>query len=266
MQKKKTILLIDDERGFVEALKFQIEAKKGFEVIVAYNGSEALEQLNRIEPDLIILDINMPEMGGVEFYKNICDSSARPRYPVVILTARANLEEVFKDLHVDGFISKPFELDDLLSRIDTVIAKKSEQTIMEKPELLKKSYKVLIVEDSRNILDNLALAFLNAGYTVSSAPNGTVAFDRLMTDIPDLILIKLDLSDLPGDLIAAKLKQISKTSQSAILLYTSEKRDELTNYSATAQICERIGIRPLIKSSEAYVLLKEAELVLRKGV
>ncbi len=256
---KKVVLIIDDEAGFVEALKFQLEAKKGFEVIVAYNGVEALEKLRFIKPDLIVLDMNMPEMGGVEFYKNICDSSGKTRYPVLILTARANLEELFKELKADGFISKPFDLDDLLNEVDTIMSKQNAQTVTEKPTVAVRQNKVLIIEDNGYALDKLAIAFLNAGYVVSSARSGMAAFERVSADSPDLIMIRLELEDLPGDIVAAKLKQMPKTKESAIVLYTSGKKEDLKNYVATENICEKMGIGRLIQSEEPYILLREAE-------
>ncbi|MFH1797765.1 MAG: response regulator [Candidatus Omnitrophota bacterium] len=256
---KKVILIVDDEAGFVEALKFQLEAKKDVEVVAAYNGVEALEKLRFIKPDLIILDMNMPQMGGVELYKNICDSSGKTKYPVLILTARANLEELFKELKVDGFISKPFELDDLLKEVDTIMSKRARQAVTEKPMIAVRPNKVLIIENNGYALDKLAIAFLNAGYVVSSAKNGMAAFERVATEIPDLIMIRLGLDDLPGDIIAAKLKQTVGTKNSAIVLYTSEKNDDLKNYVATENICEKIGIGRLIQSDEPYILLREAE-------
>ena len=122
--KKMTILLIDDEVDLVDAVAFQLKAKKGYDVETAYNGVEGLEKLNEIVPDLIILDINMPKMGGVEFYRRISDAQGKTRYPVLILTARANLEELFKDLNVDGFMTKPFELDTLYKEIDIIMEKR----------------------------------------------------------------------------------------------------------------------------------------------
>ncbi|MCK5081581.1 MAG: response regulator, partial [Candidatus Omnitrophica bacterium] len=67
---KKTILLIDDEADLIDLVKFQLIAK-GYNAIVTRNGIEALKLLERIVPDLIILDMNMPGMGGVEFYNKI---------------------------------------------------------------------------------------------------------------------------------------------------------------------------------------------------
>ena len=119
----KIVLLIDDETDLVEMVKFQLE-KKGYKVVPAYNGKEALDKLKDIKPDLIILDINMPTMGGLEFFNEISTEHGQPKYPVLVLTARANLEGIFKAIEVGGFVSKPFEIDYLISEVDRITSKK----------------------------------------------------------------------------------------------------------------------------------------------
>lgn len=122
MAAPKGILLIDDEVDLLEMIKFQLEAK-GFQVTTASNGQEGLERLKTLSPDLIILDMNMPKMGGIEFYKNICDANSKPRYPVLILTARANLEKIFEDLLVEGFMPKPFDIHELIAKVEAITQK-----------------------------------------------------------------------------------------------------------------------------------------------
>lgn len=121
MAGQKTILLIDDEIDLIEMVQFQLQAK-GFNVVTANNGQEGLERLQTIQPDLIVLDMNMPKMGGIEFYQKICDSRSKPRYPIFILTARANLEQLFKDFEIKGFMAKPFAIDQLIAKINEIVA------------------------------------------------------------------------------------------------------------------------------------------------
>src|SRR4029077_16070984 len=83
-----------------------------------------LAKLEIFKPDLIILDMNMPRMGGLEFYQKISDQLNQPKYPVLVLTARANMETLFKELNIDGFMAKPFEVDNLLEEINIIIKKR----------------------------------------------------------------------------------------------------------------------------------------------
>ena len=73
--------------------------------------------------------MNMPQMGGMEFYQEICYGGSRPKYPVLVLTARANMEQLFKEINIDGFMVKPFEINDLFYEIETIIQKKSNAAV-----------------------------------------------------------------------------------------------------------------------------------------
>lgn len=120
--KQVNILIIDDEVDLAEMTAYQLKAK-GFKVEVASNGQEGLNKLETFIPHLIILDLNMPVMGGLEFYERILDDHKKPKFPVLILTARAYLDNVLNGLNIEGYITKPFELEDLLKRVKAATEK-----------------------------------------------------------------------------------------------------------------------------------------------
>ena len=128
---KFSILLVDDEERIVNFLraKFRIS---GYDVLVATNGSEALEQFRTHQPDLVILDLVMPKMDGFEVLKELRSFSSTP---VIILSAkRADVDKI-KGLHLgaDDYLPKPFNPDELLARIEAVKRR------MEPPERRKTS-------------------------------------------------------------------------------------------------------------------------------
>ncbi|MBU1854022.1 MAG: response regulator [Candidatus Omnitrophica bacterium] len=125
---KKTILLVEDEADLLTVVKFRLKSY-GYNVVTAGDGIQALEKLKEIKPDLIVLDINLPNMGGIEFYRKISTPYGHSKYRVLILTARANLEKIFRDIEVDGFMAKPFEIDRLIEEIERIINKKDDATI-----------------------------------------------------------------------------------------------------------------------------------------
>ena len=125
MDTNKRILIIDDEVDLIQLIGFQFKSK-GFEVQTADDGLEALQKVHEFRPDLIILDVNMPRMGGLEFYSKICGTNGRPLYPVLVLTARANIQGPFKDLEIDGFITKPFDIEHLVHEAELIIKKRSQ--------------------------------------------------------------------------------------------------------------------------------------------
>ncbi|MBF0252752.1 MAG: response regulator [Candidatus Omnitrophica bacterium] len=260
MVKKKTILLIDDEVDFTDALAFQIKAKRGYEVVTAYNGEEGLKKLETVKPDLIVLDINMPVMGGVAFYNKICNFEGKPKHPVLVLTARANLEQIFKDLDVVGFMTKPFDLDVLLKEIDIVMSQNDTDINIDVPKNPEKTKVVLFVEDDDEAFKKIAIEFLSHGYMVNAAKNGGMALDKITADLPDVILIKMKLTDVSGDIVAAKFKQIAKMSYIPMIIYTPEKDD--MNHAIVNRLCEKYGFVNLVETDDPYELLKEANRVL----
>ena len=100
---KKTILLIDDDTSLLVTLSDFLRFE-GYDVTTADSGEQGLKRLKTLEPDLIILDMSMPGMGGIGFLKEI-SVVGKPKHPVLVLTARANMAEFFADIDVDGRIA-----------------------------------------------------------------------------------------------------------------------------------------------------------------
>ena len=119
----KMILIIEDEEDLVAMVKFQFEAN-GYQVATASNGIEGLAKLSQINPDLILLDLNMPKVGGIEFCHRIALADGALKYPVLVLTARAHTEEIMKEFKISGFMTKPFKIEHLLKQVDDIIGKK----------------------------------------------------------------------------------------------------------------------------------------------
>lgn len=117
------VLVIDDEKDLIDLLE-EFLTGAGYQVRSASNGKEALKVLEKFQPDLIILDLIMPKGSGISFYHSITRSSGTPRYPVMILTGRNEYESVFADLQIDGFMTKPFKIPELLGTVKAIIQKR----------------------------------------------------------------------------------------------------------------------------------------------
>jgi len=113
-REKRKILLIDDDTSLLVTLR-DFLLFEGYEVATADSGEQGLKRLETFLPDLIVLDMSMPGMGGIGFLQRITRSDGAPRYPVLVLTARASMAEFFANVSVDGFIAKPCDPEDLLS-------------------------------------------------------------------------------------------------------------------------------------------------------
>lgn len=112
----RKILLIDDEPVFVKMLKTRLEAG-GFEVITACDGENGLQQWEQEKPDLIILDITMPNMDGYTFVRESKQKKNLKKIPVVVLTARAGMKDLFVLEGAQGYFVKPVDTKELLARV-----------------------------------------------------------------------------------------------------------------------------------------------------
>ncbi len=119
MTSKYKILVVDDEKRMVRFIQLNLE-QDGFQVITAYNGEEALEQVRTQLPDLVLLDIMMPDISGFEVLEKIREVST---VPVIMLTAKGEEDDRIRGLELgaDDYITKPFSPRELVSRIKAVL-------------------------------------------------------------------------------------------------------------------------------------------------
>ena len=119
---KKKILIVDDEPGIVRLLSLRLKAKN-YEVFEAYNGLECVQIAQEEVPDLILLDIKMPGMGGIAAFEKIRNLTITKEIPVIFMTAFPKLEIKNQVLYLGakGFISKPFISKDLELFIEMII-------------------------------------------------------------------------------------------------------------------------------------------------
>lgn len=115
----KTILVVDDEKRILSLLKAYLE-QQGFQVVTAVNGQEAIYTARHEKPDLIILDIMMPEMDGFEFMRQ---HRKERETPIILLTARVeeNDKVIGLELGADDYVTKPFSPRELTSRVRAVL-------------------------------------------------------------------------------------------------------------------------------------------------
>ena len=112
----RTVLVVDDDPGVLEVLELALAAE-GYDVVVARNGREALEQAARANPHLMLVDLMMPVMDGWQFVRECRKQANLGRTPVIVLSASRNVQETLCGLGVQAVVSKPFNLDDLLDLV-----------------------------------------------------------------------------------------------------------------------------------------------------
>ena len=178
----QTIMVVDDERRLVSVLQSYLE-QAGYRVVCAYNGREALTVVEREKPELIILDLMMPEMDGHEFLEVY---RRQHRTPVILLTARVEEEEqvIGLDLGADDYVTKPFRPRELMARVRAVLRRSGQ---VEPPAHILSASDVTLDRDNRSVQVN--------GRYVDLTPSEFDLLAALMS-APGKVFSRLDLLDI----------------------------------------------------------------------
>ena len=133
---KETILIVEDEKDIVKMLDYNLK-KEGFKTLSSRNGEDALDSANREHPDLVILDLMLPGMDGLEVCKNLKGDAKTASIPVIMLTAKSQESDkiIGLELGADDYVTKPFSPRELIARIKAVLRRVKEKDNL--PEVLK---------------------------------------------------------------------------------------------------------------------------------
>jgi DNA-binding response OmpR family regulator len=116
------ILVVDDDRDVAQSIELALR-RRGFQVVLSHSGVEALKTLRRHRPDLVILDVLMPGMNGLEVCRRLRTDTTTADIPIIFLTARGQERDRIEGLRAgaDDYIAKPFNLEELLLRVKAVL-------------------------------------------------------------------------------------------------------------------------------------------------
>jgi len=178
----QTILIVDDEKRLVSLVESYL-IQEGYRVVTAFNGKEALSAANKDKPDLIILDIMMPEMNGYDFMRA---HRAEHDTPIIMLTAKVEDDDkvIGLELGADDYVVKPFKPRELMARVRNVLrrAGKSEPT-----GKTIKAADIVLNRDSREVLVGER--------SIDLTPSEFDLLAALMTT-PGRVFSRLDLLDV----------------------------------------------------------------------
>lgn len=118
----KSILVVEDEHDLAEMVRFHLE-RAGYQVSLAADGRAALQKISRARPDLVLLDLMMPELSGTEVASRIRSNPETATIPIIMLTAKAEEMDQLVGLSVgaDDYITKPFSMKVVLARVEAVL-------------------------------------------------------------------------------------------------------------------------------------------------
>ncbi|MDQ7028616.1 MAG: response regulator [Ardenticatenia bacterium] len=118
----RRVLIVDDEPNIVISLEFLMQ-QAGYDVHVARTGEEAVELIQRLEPDLVLLDIMLPGIDGFEICRWVRENPAWDKVKIIMLTAKGRDVDIAKGfaLGADAYITKPFSTKDLMAEVERVL-------------------------------------------------------------------------------------------------------------------------------------------------
>lgn len=125
-ERPTSVLLVEDEDSFVEALTVGLR-REGFEVSVAVDGAEALEVFDDVKPDLVLLDVMLPKVGGIDVCREL---RARSNVPIIMVTAKGSEIDTVVGLEVgaDDYVTKPYRMRELVARMRAVLRRRAAET------------------------------------------------------------------------------------------------------------------------------------------
>jgi len=209
---KRKIVVVDDVKFHLISLKETM--KKYYDLYPAQSTEELWEILDKVKPEMILLDINMPEKNGFEVLDMLKSNEFFSDIPVMFLTANMNKENVTRGMHAGavGFIRKPYKEENLVERIETELD----------PEKRAKQLPVILaIDDCLSTLKALNTTLCD-NYKVCTLPKPEHIRELLKSLSPDLFLLDCNMPVLSGFDLIPIIRSFPEHSETPIIFLTSE--------------------------------------------
>lgn len=215
---KRKIMVVDDDQSLLDTLGDFLKFE-GYEVLCVSSGEDALVQMRPFQPDLIILDMGMPGMGGKGFLDRITNPDGSTAYPVLVLTARSTMAEYFADKKIASFIAKPCDPGDMLMEVSRILFLEADE-IADAVETNPKTIRKLVIgEPDAELKGVLRTEFAAAGFEVATASSGAEALEKSIEIKPDAVVMRLELDQMSANEVVAMLKRLPGTSDVSAVIY-----------------------------------------------
>ncbi|MEW5923121.1 MAG: response regulator, partial [Candidatus Zixiibacteriota bacterium] len=207
--KKYKLLLVDDEEEFLVSSSKAL-GRRGFEVDVAPNGVTALEKINDVVFDAIVLDVKMPDIDGVEVFRQIHERY--PDMPVILLTGHASVGDAFQTSKegITDYLAKPIDMDELAKRIHHAIAAGKKTAAGESGFPLidtGEPIRVMLVDDEVDFLDSLKKVLQRRNMEVYTASGGEQALGMLRDELVDITILDVKMPGMSGMEVLRHIKR-----------------------------------------------------------
>lgn len=246
----KKILIIEDDLILLNLLKKRI-SKAGYDIITEKNGAAGLKKAETEIPDLILLDIVLPELNGLTILQKLKENKTTKSIPVIIISNSGEHVEIEKAKKLgitDYLIKVEFEPDEVLLKIRKILGdgekvkpdkqqEITENTVKEKPVDLNEKLTVMLIEDDKFLRELIAQKLNKEGMEIYFSITAEEALKILETTIPHIILLDLLLPGINGFEFLKELKTNPKTSHIPVIILSNlgEEKDKETAFKLGAK-------------------------------
>ncbi len=275
---KEQILIVEDEQDTAELLRYNLD-KAGYAAVIARNGEEAIDAVQCNSPDLVLLDVMMPQLDGWEVCRVLRESSKGKTMPILMLSALADEEARIKGLSLgaDDYISKPFSIKEVLLKVAGYVKRQQELRQFQDREKEHDTSLRYLVHEMRNAMTVLG------GYSALAAEKGDHArylktikasafhaqsllkdaalLSRLEKNAETLSVEPLDVGLLTREIIEI-FEQTARRNNTEILLFNDASALVLTNRTATRQVLINLisnAVKYNRSDGKVWISLKETE-------
>ncbi len=200
----KKILVIDDLPENVFLIQDRLE-REGYEVITAFDGKTGIQRTKNELPDLILLDVMMPEMSGFEVCKILINDPLTSRIPIILVTARTEAEDIKEGLEAGAFdyIKKPFNRIELLARIHSALKLSETQKLLLEAEQ-KNTYTATVVTANHKIKQPLTLMSLSSASIKRELKKDEISAEAILKSLNYIEIAIKEINDVLNQLNSIK--------------------------------------------------------------
>jgi PAS domain S-box-containing protein len=253
VSRRPKILVVEDDHDLALLLRRQLEME-GYQVVLAGSGEDALWLAREEQPQLITLDIMLPDVDGFSVLERLKDHPVTAPIPVVIVSVLTDAEEGYALGAVD-YVVKPFVEDKLLEAIQQALI----------PQEMAQPYHLLVVDDDADIRGFLKEALSYHGYRISTAANGINALEQVAEQEIDLVLLDLKMPGMDGYEVIRRLKANEATRAVPIIVITASPLDKerdrvrVLDLGASQYVTKPLSVEMLVQEIKNAIAERQME-------
>jgi len=204
IERGKTILVVDNEAHIRRFLGHEL-TKKGYHVLEASGGKEAIDLARKSHPDLITLDVMMPDLSGFDVTAVLKNDPGTKDIPILIVSVTEDKEKAYK-LGANDYVTKPFKIEILIDKVNQLLRDAQK--------------KILVVDDDKNLVKSIKYQLRKRGFATYVAYDGKRALEKVESQPPDLILLDIIMPEIDGYEVMKELKRKPGTADIPIVVMT----------------------------------------------